>query len=114
MTLLPSAEPALRTTSEIVTAYGVLAGTAMLNGAMITAASRHGVLIASGFDAWKATALAAGGDTCAAGLRIPLPSGGRDIHPTPKGRDLLAQAIVDTVAATCHGAVTGCLDRRQP
>jgi hypothetical protein len=90
-----------------------LTGTALLNEAMITAASRHGVLIASGFDAWKATALAAGGDTCAAGLRIPLPSGGCDIHPTPKGRDLLAQAIVNTVAATCNGAVTGCLDRRQ-
>jgi lysophospholipase L1-like esterase len=91
-----------------------LAGAALLNGAMITAASRHGVLIASGFDAWKATALAAGGDTCAAGLRIPLPTAGCDIHPSPKGRDLLARAIVETVAATCQGSVTGCLDRRQP
>jgi lysophospholipase L1-like esterase len=89
-------------------------GAALLNGAMITAASRHGVLIASGFDAWKATALKAGGDTCAAGLRIALPAGGCDIHPSPKGRDLLAQAIVNTIADSCHGSVTSCLDRRQP
>ena len=91
-----------------------VAGAVLLNNAMITAAGPHRVLIASGFDAWKATALAAGGDTCAAGLRIALPGGGCDIHPSPKGRDLLAQAIVNTVAATCQGAVTGCLNRSQP
>lgn len=79
---------------------------------MITAASRHNVLVASGFDAWQAKAMAAGGSSCAAGLLIPLPHGGCDVHPTPKGRDLLAQAIVDTIAATCRGDEKDCLNRR--
>jgi len=95
--------------------YKNTSGTQLLNNAMIAAAAgRPGVLVASGFDAWKAPALAAGGDTCAAGLRIALPTGGCDIHPSPKGRDLLAQAIVNTIAASCQGSVTGCLDRHQP
>ena len=88
-------------------------GTQLLNDAMIKAVDdRPGVLVASGFDAWKGPAN--GGDTCAAGLRIALPTGGCDIHPSPKGRDLLAQAIISTIAASCHGSVTGCLDRHQP
>ncbi|HEY1296378.1 MAG TPA: SGNH/GDSL hydrolase family protein [Chloroflexota bacterium] len=89
-----------------------LGGATLLNNAMKAAASHHNVLIASGFDAWKATALAAGGDTCAAGLRIALPTGGCDIHPSAKGRDLLAQAVVNTIAASCPGSVKGCLNRR--
>jgi lysophospholipase L1-like esterase len=89
-------------------------GASLLNGAMSTAASKHGVLIASGFDAWKATALAAGGSSCAAGLLIPVPTGRCDVHPTPRGRDLLAQAIVNTIAASCNGDVKGCLSRNQP
>src|SRR5215472_2006008 len=86
-------------------------GAKLLNSAMITAAGRHGVLIASGFDAWKATATVTGGSSCAAGLLNLLPSGGCDIHPSPKGRGLLAQAIVGTIAASCPGGVTGCLKR---
>jgi lysophospholipase L1-like esterase len=89
-------------------------GAMLLNSAMITAAGRHGVLVASGFDAWKATAMAAGGSSCAAGLLIPLPAGGCDIHPTAKGRALLAQAIVASIAASCPGGVTGCLNRNRP
>lgn len=88
-------------------------GALLLNSAMITAAGRHGVLVASGFDAWKATALAAGGSSCTAGLLIALPKGGCDIHPAPKGRSLLAQAIVSTIAASCPGDVIGCLNRNR-
>jgi lysophospholipase L1-like esterase len=88
--------------------------TEQLNTTIFNAADhRPGVLVASGFDAWKAPALAAGGDTCAAGLRIPLPIGGCDVHPSPAGRDLLAQAIVSTIAASCNGSVKACLDRRR-
>ena len=94
--------------------YRDTSGAMLLNGAMITAAGRHGVLIASGLDAWRATAMAAGGSSCAAGLLIPLPSGGCDIHPSSEGRALLAQAIVDTIAASCPGSVTGCLNRNRP
>jgi len=35
----------------------------------------------------------AGGDTCAAGLRIKLPSGGCDLHPTALGQQVLATAV---------------------
>ena len=87
----------------------------LLNGAMIAAAAHSDhVLVASGFDAWKPVAMAVGGSSCTAGLLIPLPSGGCDVHPTPAGRDLLAGAIVETIASSCpaHSA-TGCLDRNR-
>jgi len=82
--------------------YNDVAGAFLLNGAMITAAQQSDrVLVASGFDAWKPTAMAAGGSSCAAGLLILLPTGKCDIHPSPAGRDLLAGAIVQTIAASC-------------
>ena len=90
-----------------------LAESALLNGAMIAAAQPYGVLIASGFDAWKAPSLAVGGSSCTAGLRIPLPGGGCDIHPSPADRDLLAATIVKTIADSCPGDVVGCLNRHR-
>jgi len=62
-----------------------------------------GGAVADGFGAFKAASTGFGGNTCAAGLRIvlvppPPPSlDPCDIHPSPKGRDLLAQAIVNVV-----------------
>ncbi len=58
-----------------------------------------GGIVADGFGAFAAASTAFGGDTCAAGLRIvvlasPLTC---DIHPSPAGRDLLAQAIVNAL-----------------
>jgi len=94
--------------------YNNTGGTILLNNPMIDAASQFGVFVASGFGAWKATALASGGSSCAAGLLIALPTGGCDVHPTAKGRALLAQAIVSTIAASCPGSVTGCLMRNRP
>jgi lysophospholipase L1-like esterase len=77
-------------------------GTVALNGPMVAAVTGAGGLVASGFDAWRATAFSAGaGDSCAAGLLIALPTGGCDVHPTPLGRDLLAQKVIDTIAASC-------------
>jgi lysophospholipase L1-like esterase len=91
-----------------------VAGLLSLNTQMIDAADAYGVLIASGFDAWAPVAARAGGDSCAAGLLIALPSGGCDVHPSALGRDLLAQAVVQTVAASCPAASpTGCLDRHR-
>jgi lysophospholipase L1-like esterase len=91
-----------------------VAGVQGLNAQMIDAAHAYGVLIASGFDAWAPVAARAGGDSCAAGLLIALPSGGCDVHPTALGRDLLAQAVVQTVAGSCPAASpTGCLDRHR-
>jgi lysophospholipase L1-like esterase len=79
-----------------------VAGALALNAQMVAAAASHGALIASGFDAWAPAAALAGGDSCAAGLLIQLPDGTCDVHPTPVGRDLLASAVVATVAATCR------------
>ncbi len=60
-------------------------------------ASHFGAEIVSGYDVFKA-ASGADGSPCNAGLLIPLgrtPAGTLvcDVHPTPKGRDLLAGAI---------------------
>jgi len=84
-----------------------------LAGQSITAAagSPFGVKIASGFNAWAPVAATAGGDSCAAGLLIRLSPTKCDVHPTPAGRDLLAAAVLNTVAASCpaHDAIE-CLD----
>jgi len=84
-----------------------------LKGQSITTAagSPFGVKIASGFNAWAPVAATAGGDSCAAGLLIRLSPTKCDVHPTPAGRDLLAAAVINTVAASCaaHDAIE-CLD----
>ena len=55
-----------------------------------------GGIVADGFGAFAAASSAYREDTCAAGLRIVVKSSPLtcDIHPSPAGRDLLAQAIV--------------------
>ncbi len=55
-----------------------------------------GGIVADGFGAFDAASDAYGGDTCAAGLLIVLSTSPLtcNIHPSPAGRDLLAQAIV--------------------
>jgi lysophospholipase L1-like esterase len=86
----------------------------LLNGAMVNAAAHSdNVLVADGFKAWEARANAVGGSSCTAGLLIPV-TVGCNIHPSPAGRDLLAGAIVDTIAGSCpaHSAI-GCLNRNQ-
>jgi hypothetical protein len=56
-------------------------------------------IVADGFGAFEAASAAFGGDTCAAGSRIVLVAAPLtcDVHPTPAGRDLLAQAIVNAL-----------------
>jgi lysophospholipase L1-like esterase len=49
--------------------------------------------VADGFGAFRAEAAEAGGDSCAAGLLIRLPTGGCDIHPSTTGQEVLAEAI---------------------
>jgi len=48
---------------------------------------------ADGFGRFAKAAAPYGGDTCAAGLLIQLPSGGCDIHPSSTGAALLASAL---------------------
>jgi lysophospholipase L1-like esterase len=57
-----------------------------------------GGIVADGFAAFAAASAGSAGDTCAAGLRIPLvPPPGCDDHPSAVGRDLLAQTIVQAL-----------------
>jgi lysophospholipase L1-like esterase len=54
--------------------------------------------IADGFGAFLAASLPAGGNTCAAGLLIVKQLDGTcDVHPTPKGAALLANAVVNAI-----------------
>jgi len=68
-------------------------GIGALNAVAAQVAARFRVTIADGFNAFAQASAASGGDTCAAGLLIALPTGGCDVHPSPKGRDLLAATV---------------------
>jgi lysophospholipase L1-like esterase len=92
--------------------YSDTSGAVALNSPMIAAAAGNGALVASGLDAWASTAN--GGSSCTAGLLISLGGGTCDVHPTPKGRDLLAGAVIKAIAASCPAASPiGCLDRNR-
>jgi lysophospholipase L1-like esterase len=96
--------------------YRDTSGALALNGPMIAAAGAHHVFVASGLEAWRAVATAppASGDSCVAGLLIRTSATACDVHPTPRGRDLLAKAILATIASTCpaHNP-KGCLNRHR-
>ncbi len=84
--------------------YSDPVGTAVISQVNQAVASRTLAwkgIVADGFGAFAAASTAFGGDTCAAGLRIVVPSppfpAPCDIHPSPAGRDLLAQAIVNAL-----------------
>jgi lysophospholipase L1-like esterase len=70
-----------------------------LDQTIAAAATANGGIVADGFGAFEGPALAAGGSSCAAGLLIPLPSGGCDVHPTAAGAQLLAGAIAQAIGA---------------
>jgi lysophospholipase L1-like esterase len=73
------------------------AGTNALNAPIIDATNANGGIVASGFDAFEARALAHDGSSCAAGLLIVLTPGSCDVHPSPRGRNALAGAIVQAI-----------------
>ena len=79
------------------------AGTKALNAPIIDATLANGGIVASGFDAFEARALAHGGSSCAAGLLIVLTPGNCDVHPSPQGRNALAGAIVQAIEKTNGG-----------
>jgi len=89
-----------RHTLVVVTYYALNYGNAAsvtpveaLNAALAGPAARYGARLASGFAAFRAASARAGGNTCAAGLRIKLASGGCDLHPTALGQQVLAAAV---------------------
>ena len=76
-----------------------VAGTEALNSAIASVTEKFGGKNADGFAAFEGPSAAFGGSPCAAGLLIRLPGGTCNIHPSPAGHLLLAQAIQD-VAGT--------------
>ena len=78
-------------------------GIAALNAALSSAAAANRTIVADGFGVFRAATAPFGGDTCAADLIIALPGGGCNVHPTPAGHELLADAV---------GAVAGHGSRR--
>jgi len=74
-----------------------VAGTQLLNSFIAGVAAQYGGTVADGFGAFEGPSLAFGGDPCAAGLLIKLPDGTCNIHPSPLGHQLLAQAIAQAI-----------------
>ena len=62
-----------------------------------TIAALFDVTVADGYGAFQTAASAFGGDVCKAGLIIALPDGTCNEHPSPKGRDVLADAILSVL-----------------
>jgi lysophospholipase L1-like esterase len=74
-----------------------VAGTEALNSAIASVTEKFGGKVADGFAAFEGPSAAFGGSPCAAGLLIKLPDGTCNIHPSPAGHQLLAQAIEDVI-----------------
>ncbi|HWB85465.1 MAG TPA: GDSL-type esterase/lipase family protein [Bryobacteraceae bacterium] len=71
-----------------------------LNAVTIAVGARFHMIYADGFGAFERAAAPYGGDVCRAGLLIRLDANTCDIHPSPKGRDLLASTVL---TALSHG-----------
>ena len=77
--------------TDSLASYGV----ERLNTILAATVAKYDGLIADGLASFKATG---GDDPCGAGLLIAMPGGGCDIHPTPRGHALLADAIQAALA----------------
>lgn len=69
----------------------------LLNDRLATATGAFKGVVADGFGAFSTASAPFAGDPCAAGLLIVTAPGVCDVHPSPKGRDLLAGAVVSAV-----------------
>jgi lysophospholipase L1-like esterase len=76
-----------------------MASAQLLNSVIATVTEDFGGKVADGFAAFEGPSMAAGGSPCAAGLLIKLPDGTCNIHPSPAGHLLLAQAIEEVIGA---------------
>jgi lysophospholipase L1-like esterase len=68
---------------------------AEINAALADVTEAFGGKVADGFGEFQQAASAFGGDSCAAGLLIHLTPTTCDIHPSPGGATLLADAVRD-------------------
>lgn len=75
-----------------------------LNAALAAPTVRFGGVVADGFTAFLRASQSTGGDPCAAGLLIALPTGGCDVHPTARGHATLAAAVAQAVSADARVA----------
>ena len=75
---------------------------AALNEIMVAVGAPFGARIADGFTAFQ-IASAPTGDPCTAGLLVKFPDGTCDIHPSEKGRNLLAAAVLVAADAKSKG-----------
>jgi lysophospholipase L1-like esterase len=66
-----------------------------LNGATAQAAHAFGAQVADAFGAFQTASAGSSGSACSAGLLIPNPAGGCDVHPSAEGQDILAQSVRD-------------------
>jgi lysophospholipase L1-like esterase len=73
---------------------GSVAFLTALNTTVSNVARQFGAQIADAYGAFQ-SASAPSNNTCTAGLLIPLPSGGCDVHPSPLGAQVLAQSVLD-------------------
>lgn len=73
------------------------AGLEALDSVIASVTQKFGGKVADGFAAFEGPSAAFGGSACAAGLLIKLPDGTCDVHPSPAGHLLLAQAIEDVI-----------------
>lgn len=76
-----------------------VAGAKLLDSVIAGVTEAFGGKVADGFAAFQGPSAAFGGDPCAAGLLIKLPDGTCNIHPSPAGHMLLAQAIEGVVGS---------------
>lgn len=74
---------------------------AMFDQVLAERTAAWGGIVADGFGGFAAIAASHDGDSCAAGLLIPVSSSPLtcDAHPSAAGRDVLANAIVDALRA---------------
>jgi lysophospholipase L1-like esterase len=70
-----------------------------LDGVTAAVTRQFGGVVADGFAAFQAPAAASGGNSCAAGLLIVVSASPLicDVHPSPKGRDVLAGALEEAL-----------------
>ena len=68
-----------------------------LNTVTQAVGQQFGAIYADGFTAFQVAAAHFGGDVCKAGLLIHLDATTCDIHPSPKGRDLLALIVLASI-----------------
>lgn len=69
-------------------------GVAALRTAIDTVAARFDAKVADAFTGFALASRATRGDTCATGLLIKMPDGSCDMHPSARGRDVLAALVL--------------------